>query len=100
MGSQEPIRKRLVLAQEAQQQVLGLYIGTAELARLISREEDNSARFLGVSFKHKCHRQDGLRLVLNRRPVTPLLRGSPSRPSLTLKPDRILLRIRDYASRK
>src|SRR5262245_21659863 len=87
MGSQEAVRERFILPQETEQKVFGLNIRTAELARLVPREEDNAACFFGVTFKHKCHRQDGLRLVQLLRPLAiPLPRGYAERPSLTLKP--------------
>ena len=53
VGAQEPVRQRFVLAQQAEQQVLGFDVGTAELAGLVSREEDHSPRLLRITFKHK-----------------------------------------------
>ena len=50
---QEPVRQRLVLAQQAEQQMLGLDVGTAELAGLVPGEEDHPSRFLRVTLKHR-----------------------------------------------
>src|ERR1039457_7607964 len=80
--------------------MLSLNVRTAELARFVSCEEDDPARFLGITFKHKCHRQDGLRLVLLRPLATPSPTACASGPSLTLKPDRISWRKKDCGSRK
>ena len=41
-----------VFAEKAQQDVLGLDLRRAKLARLIPREEDHAACFLGVPFEH------------------------------------------------
>ena len=70
MGSKKAIRKRLVLTKKAQQQVFGFNVRTAELASLVPCKEDNAAGFLGISFKHRCHRQDGLRLLQLRLPAS------------------------------
>ena len=51
--AQEAVGQRLVLAQQAQQQVLGLDIGRAELAGLIPREEDHAPRLLRIAFEHR-----------------------------------------------
>ena len=51
--AQEPVRQRLVFAQQAQEQVFGLNVGTAELAGLVPREEDYPPRLLRVTLKHK-----------------------------------------------
>jgi hypothetical protein len=50
--AQEAVGQRLVLAQQAQQQVLGLDIGRAELAGLIPREEDHAPCLLRIAFEH------------------------------------------------
>ena len=50
--AQEPVGQRLVFAQQAQQQVLGLDVRAAELAGLVAREEDDASGFLRISFKH------------------------------------------------
>ena len=52
--AQEAVRQRLVLAQQSEQQVLGLDVRAAELAGLVPGEEDHPSRLLRVSFKHKC----------------------------------------------
>jgi hypothetical protein len=52
MGTEEPVGKGFVLAQEAQQEVFGLDIRRAELARFIARKEYDSTGFLGVSLEH------------------------------------------------
>ena len=51
--AQEPVRERLVFAQQAEEQVFGFDIGTAELAGLVPREEDHPSRLLRVSLKHR-----------------------------------------------
>ena len=53
MGPQEPVRQRFVLAQQAEEQVFGFDIGTAELAGFIARKKYNSPSLLRVSFEHK-----------------------------------------------
>ncbi len=53
---QEPVRQRLVFAQQPEQQVLGLDVGAAELAGLVPREEDHPSRLFRVSFKHNYSR--------------------------------------------
>ena len=50
--AQKTVGQRLVLPQQAQQQVLGFDIRAAELAGLVSREENDPSRFLGIPFKH------------------------------------------------
>ena len=50
--AQEAVGQGLVLAQQAKQQVLGLDIGRAELAGLISREEDHAPCLLRIAFEH------------------------------------------------
>jgi len=51
--TQEPIGQRFVFTKQAQQQMLRFDIRTAELAGFVSGKEDNSARLLRVSLKHK-----------------------------------------------
>ena len=51
--AQEAVRQRLVFAQQAQQQVLGLDVRAAELAGFVAREEDDPPRLLRISFKHR-----------------------------------------------
>ena len=53
VGAQEPVRQRLVFAQQSEEQVFGFDVGTAELAGLVPREEDDSSRLLRVSLKHR-----------------------------------------------
>jgi hypothetical protein len=50
--TQEAVGERLVLAQQAEQQVLGLDVRRAELAGLVAGKEDNSSRLLGLAFEH------------------------------------------------
>ena len=50
--TQKAVRQRLVLAQQAQQQVFRFDIRTAELAGLIPGEENHPSRLLRVSLKH------------------------------------------------
>src|SRR5215472_8781191 len=52
MRTQKPIGQRLVFAQQAKQQVLGLNVRTPELARLIPGEEYYATSFLGVALEH------------------------------------------------
>ena len=54
--AQEPVRQRLVFAQQAQKQMLGLDKWAAELARLVPREEDDSSGFFRITFKHTAQR--------------------------------------------
>ena len=42
----------LVFAEEPEQNVLSFDLRSAELAGLISREENHASRFLGVPFEH------------------------------------------------
>jgi hypothetical protein len=49
---EEAIRKRLVLAQEPQQQVLRFDVRRTELAGFVAREEDYAPRFLRIAFEH------------------------------------------------
>ena len=51
-GAQEAVGERLVFAQQAQQQMLGLDARAAELAGLVAGEEDHSPGFFGITFKH------------------------------------------------
>ncbi len=50
--AQKTVRQRLILTQQAQQQVFRLDIRTAELAGLIAGKEDYPSRLLRVSLKH------------------------------------------------
>jgi hypothetical protein len=52
MGPQEPVRQCFVLAQQAEEQVFGFDVGTAELAGFITREKDDSARLFRITLKH------------------------------------------------
>ena len=49
---QETVGQRLVLPQQAQQQMFGLDIRAAELAGLVAREKDHPPRLLRVTLKH------------------------------------------------
>jgi hypothetical protein len=51
--AQEAVGQRLVLAQQAQQQMLGFDIRTAELAGFVPGEKDDPAGLFGITFKHK-----------------------------------------------
>ncbi len=51
--AQEAVGQRLVLAQQAEQQVLGLDIRRAELAGLIPRKEDHAPCLLRIAFEHQ-----------------------------------------------
>jgi hypothetical protein len=50
--AQKAVGQGFVLAQQAEQQVLGLDIGRAELAGLVSREEDHAPCLLRIAFEH------------------------------------------------
>src|ERR1035438_6255123 len=50
--AQEAVGQRLVLAQQAQQQVLGLDVRRAELAGLVPRKEDHAPRLFRIAFEH------------------------------------------------
>jgi hypothetical protein len=52
MLPEEPIGERLIFAQQAEQQVFGLDVRGAELARLVAREEDYASGLFCVPFKH------------------------------------------------
>src|SRR5262249_22828551 len=49
---EEPVREVLVLAQQAEQDVLGLDGLGAELARLVAREKDHAPRLLRIVLEH------------------------------------------------
>ena len=49
---QKAVGQRLVFAQQAEQQVLGFDIRAAELAGLVTREEDDPPGFFRITFKH------------------------------------------------
>src|SRR5215468_7214657 len=51
-AAQESCGQRLVFAQQAEQKMLGLNVGTAELRCLITAKEDDAPGFLGESLKH------------------------------------------------
>ncbi len=48
----QSIAVRLVIAQQAQQQMLGFDIGGTKHAGLVAGEEDGAARLFGIAFKH------------------------------------------------
>ena len=50
--AQETIGQRLVFAQQAQQQVLGLDVRRTELAGLVAGEEDDAPGFFRIPFEH------------------------------------------------
>src|SRR4029077_11038382 len=50
--TQKAVRERLVLTQQAQQQVVSLYVRTAVLARLVPCEKDHAPSFFRIAFKH------------------------------------------------
>src|SRR6185503_19245389 len=52
MRAQKAVGQRLVFAQQAQQQVLRLYVRRAELAGLVSCKEDYAPGFLCVPLEH------------------------------------------------
>src|SRR2546425_4492207 len=78
MRAQETIGQGFVFAQKPQQQVLGLNVGRAELAGLITRKEDDAPGFLRITFKH-------IALPLSSRGevgqrARPPFHGNPSSP--------------------
>ncbi len=60
VGAQEAVRQRLILPQQAQQQVLSFNIGASELAGLVSCKKNYSARLFGITFKHSYRRPSTL----------------------------------------
>jgi hypothetical protein len=52
MLPEESIGERLVFTQQAEQQVLGLDVRGAELARLVAREKNYASGLFCVPFKH------------------------------------------------
>ncbi len=83
---QEAVCQSLVLAQQAEQQVLGLDVGAAELAGLVSREEDDPSGLFRVSFKHSLFRSV---LLQHRRPANRTLPPpGPGRPLRGAAPGR------------
>ena len=50
--AQKSVGQRLVFAQQAEQQVLGLDVRAAVLARLVPREKDHAPCLLCIAFKH------------------------------------------------
>ena len=67
--AQEAVGERLVLAQQAEQQVLGLDVRRTELAGLVAGKEDDSSRLLGIAFEH----------------ISPSSRGSSIRPKAAMQ---------------
>jgi len=53
MGVQEAVGECLVFAQQAEEEVVGLNVGRAELAGFVTGEEDHAARFFGIAFEHR-----------------------------------------------
>ena len=52
MRAKKAVGERLVFAQQAEQQMLGLDVRRAELAGLVPREEDDAPRFFCIAFEH------------------------------------------------
>src|ERR1051326_1492449 len=77
MIAQKAVGQRLVFTQQAQQQVLRLYVRRAELAGLISREEDYAPCFLCIPLEH---------MPSPRCSLSPLPETSLSLPGTTLRP--------------
>src|ERR1700737_3976456 len=50
--SQKAVRKRLVLPQQPEQQVLGLAVRRPKLTGLITRKENHASRLLCIAFEH------------------------------------------------
>ena len=50
--AQEPVRQRLILAQQSQEQVLRLDVGASVLARLVPCKKYHAPSFLCIAFKH------------------------------------------------
>src|SRR6266849_10325497 len=51
-GAEKAVGKRFVLPQQPQQQMFGFNAWTAELAGLVTGEENHPPRSLGITFKH------------------------------------------------
>src|ERR1700685_449921 len=52
MGPQETVGERLILAPQSQQQMLGLDVRAAVLARLVPCEKDYAPSLFCIAFKH------------------------------------------------
>src|SRR5215467_12489790 len=77
MIAQKAIGQRLVFTQQAQQQVLRLNVRRAELAGLISGEEDDAPCFLCIPLEH---------MPSPRCPQSPLPETSLSLPGYNPRP--------------
>src|SRR5712691_4598900 len=51
-GAEKAVGQRFILPQQPQQQMFGFNAWTAELAGLVTGEEDHPPRFFGITFKH------------------------------------------------
>src|SRR2546422_1051992 len=51
-GAQEAVGERFVFSEQAEQQVLGLDIGTTKLAGFVATKENHPTRLLRVPFEH------------------------------------------------
>ena len=94
--TQESVGERLVLADQAEEEMLGFNVRTAELAGLVACEEYNPASFLGIAFKHNprkrwpaCRKQRRMGprpvwiIITARRSDSWLVRGVLSRRTLS-----------------
>src|SRR5580658_409080 len=52
MRAQKPVGERLILAQQSQQQMFGLDVRAAVLARLVACEKDYAPSLFSIAFKH------------------------------------------------
>ena len=52
-GAQEAVGKRFVFTEQAEQEVLGLNVGTPKLTGFVAGEEDYAAGLLGITLEHK-----------------------------------------------
>ena len=52
-GAQEAVGKGFVFAEQAEQEVLGLNVGTSKLTCFVAGEEDHAAGLLGITLEHK-----------------------------------------------
>src|SRR5258706_7580534 len=66
-------REGLVFAHQAEQEMLRLNCGRAELRRLVTRKEDHPSRFFSIAFEHFLFRRSIITEAANPKPSTPAL---------------------------
>ena len=94
--AEEPVGQCLVLADQAQQQVLGLDVRAAKLARLVAGKEDDPPCLFGVTLEHavclSCPQSDGcsaagirpLSIMIPARRTAKSVRGAEARKLISL----------------